>query len=74
MHMTGITFFSSPPHRHPKILILNFLLKLISFNAKYTSIFREVGILTKLINALKEYAAELKEEGKGEEGEGEWVG
>ena len=54
-------------------LSLNFLLKLISFDAKYKNIFREVGILTMLINALKKYAAELKEEGKGKGREGGWV-
>ena len=39
----------------------------------YKDIFREVGILTMLSNALKEYASQLKEDGtgmlcKGEEG------
>ena len=46
-------------------LSLNFLLQLISFDAKYKNIFREVGNLIMLISALKEYAAEFKKEGKG---------
>ena len=51
------------PCSHPQTLtlVLNFLLRLISYSAKYKMIFAQVGILTMMINALKVYANELKE-------------
>ena len=51
------------PCSHPQTLtlVLNFLLRLISYSAKYKMIFAQVGILTMMINALKVYAKELKE-------------
>ena len=54
---------SSVPYSHPQTLtlVLNFLLRLISYSAKYKMIFAQVGILTMMINALKVYASELKE-------------
>ena len=60
-------YFLTSSHRYPKTLTLslNFLLKLISFNDMYKDIFREVGILTMLSNALKEYASQLKEDRTG---------
>ena len=68
--LTPLLIFPPPSpssRRYPKTLTLslNFLLKLISFNDMYKDIFREVGILTMLSNALKEYASQLKEDRTG---------
>ena len=49
-------------------MALNFLLKLISHSTKFKNVFREVGVLIMLVNALKVYAAELRD-GEVETGE-----
>ncbi len=42
-------------------LVLNFLLRLISYQSMFKSVYREVGVFTMLINALKSYAKDLEE-------------
>ena len=42
-------------------LVLNFLLRLISYQSRFKNVFREVGIFTMLINVLRGYASDLEE-------------
>jgi len=59
-------------------LVLNFLLRLISYQSRFKNVFREVGIFTMLINGLKVYASDLEEKYRTEredigEGEGGFI-
>ena len=62
MEDKGIILFA-PLFRYPQTisLCLNFFLRLISYRTEFKSIFREVGVLTMLINALKSYADDLQD-------------